>query len=215
MMRVRPCRLLDAGGLQVFQHHRAKSVSGSSRPLGLPALALGGVEDVDQFVFSRRHDAMGRQAFDRERAGDADAGFVLIGPVVEDSNSALAAIEASISFWRAMRSSHHSGVHASFGGGVARAISGCRASRGFPILSHFLPSAALFNACAQRFELRLELLPDHVDLGIVGDGFERDVRRALVDEALADVAVRRLRLGRELAGDLRFFAAGPPVSARR
>jgi hypothetical protein len=37
----------------------------------------------------------------------------------------------------------------------------------------------------------LELLPDHIDLGVVGDGLERDVRHALIDEAVADVAVGR------------------------
>ncbi len=38
---------------------------------------------VEQFVLVGGHDAMRRQALDRERPGDADAGFVVIGPVVE------------------------------------------------------------------------------------------------------------------------------------
>ena len=42
---------------------------------------------------------------------------------------------------------------------------------------------------AERLQLRLLALPDHVDLGVVGDGLQRDVRHALVDEAVADVAV--------------------------
>ena len=45
---------------------------------------------------------------------------------------------------------------------------------------------------AQRLELPLPLVPDDVDLGVIGDGFERDVRYALVNEAVADVAARRV-----------------------
>jgi hypothetical protein len=49
----------------------------------------------------------------------------------------------------------------------------------------------------QRFEPLLGLVPDHVDLGIVGNGLKGYVRRALIDEALADVAVSsRQRLGK-------------------
>ncbi len=33
------------------------------------------------------------------------------------------------------------------------------------------------------------MLVDHVDLGIVGDGPQGDIRRALVDKALADVSL--------------------------
>jgi hypothetical protein len=52
----------------------------------------------------------------------------------------------------------------------------------------------------------LRLFPDHVDLGIVGDGFQGDVRGALVDEALADVAVGG-GVGLDLAGDFLFLRA--------
>jgi len=46
---------------------------------------------------------------------------------------------------------------------------------------------------AQRFAQRLEpLLPDDVDLGVVGDRLEGDVRDALVDEAVTDVVADRL-----------------------
>ena len=57
---------------------------------------------------------------------------------------------------------------------------------------------------AQRLQLRLPLLPDDIDLGVVGDGLERDVRHALVDEAVADVAVHGLRTRRG-AGDFGFL----------
>jgi len=39
----------------------------------------------------------------------------------------------------------------------------------------------------QRFEFLLVLVPDDVDLGIVGDRFECDVRDTLVDKAVANV----------------------------
>ena len=54
---------------------------------------------------------------------------------------------------------------------------------------------------AQGLQGRLPLVPDDVDLGVVGDGLEGDVRHALVDEAVADIAVDRLSRGCG-AGDL-------------
>ena len=58
---------------------------------------------------------------------------------------------------------------------------------------------------AQGLQRLLVLLPDHVDAGVVGDGLQGDVRDALVDEAVADVAVGG-RFGRGLAGELGFLA---------
>jgi hypothetical protein len=55
---------------------------------------------------------------------------------------------------------------------------------------------------SQRF---LPVLPDHVDLGVVGDRLQRDVRNPFVDEALADIAVSRGFLRRR-ASDLALFA---------
>ena len=52
---------------------------------------------------------------------------------------------------------------------------------------------------AQRLQRLLPLLPDHIDLGIVGDRLQRDVRHPLVDKALADVAARRRLLRRRAA----------------
>ena len=56
----------------------------------------------------------------------------------------------------------------------------------------------------ERTDLGLPALPDDVDLGIVGDGLEGDMRHALVDEAVADVATHRLGAGRG-AGDFGFL----------
>ena len=49
---------------------------------------------------------------------------------------------------------------------------------------------------AQRLQLPLPFVPDHVDLCVVGDGFKRDVRHSLIDEAMADIPVHRLRTRR-------------------
>ena len=57
---------------------------------------------------------------------------------------------------------------------------------------------------AQGFQLLLELVPDDVDLGVVGDGLQRDVRHALIDKALADVAACGLA-GWRGAGDFGFL----------
>ena len=56
----------------------------------------------------------------------------------------------------------------------------------------------------KRLQLRLPLLPDDIDLRVVGDGLERDVRHALIDEAVADVAMHWLRTRRG-AGDFAFL----------
>ena len=45
---------------------------------------------------------------------------------------------------------------------------------------------------AQWLQLLLPPVPDHVDLGVVGDALQRDMRHPLVDETLADVAARGL-----------------------
>ena len=53
----------------------------------------------------------------------------------------------------------------------------------------FLPvgSADFVKLLSERFELFLPLVPDDIDLGVVGDRLEGDVRHALIDEAMADV----------------------------
>ena len=77
-----------------------------------------------------------------------------------------------------------------------------RLARDFP----FLPWRAEggVEPGAERLQGLLPRLPDHVDLGIVGDGFQGDMGHALVDEALADIAARGDFGGRAL-GDLRLF----------
>jgi hypothetical protein len=93
-------------------------------------------------------------------------------------------MEASISFCRAIRACHQSAC-------VLFAASGHfgSASRGISHSCHCFATAELL---AQRLQLGLPLLPDHVDLGVVGDGLQRDVGHPLVDEPLAHALVGRL-----------------------
>jgi hypothetical protein len=77
----------------------------------------------------------------------------------------------------------------------------------FPVLVRRVVEG-LVQRVAEGFEEGLELVPDDVDLGVVGDGFEGDVGDAFVDEALADLVVSGAD-GDGLAGDFGFF--GVPV----
>ena len=70
-------------------------------------------------------------------------------------------------------------------------VHGSSASRGISHSCQVFLSAA-FSVLAQRLQFRLPLVPDDIDLRVVGDGFERDVRHALIDEAVADVSVHGL-----------------------
>ena len=104
-----------------------------------------------------------------------------------------------MAFWRAMRASHHSACAAVASAGPALA---CLA-RDFPLLP--LLAEGGVEPGAEGLQGLLPRLPDHVDLGIVGDGFQGDVRHALVDEALADVPAGRC-LRRRALRDLAFLA---------
>ena len=58
---------------------------------------------------------------------------------------------------------------------------------------------------AQRFQYRLPFVPDHIDLRIVRNRLQRDVRHALVDEAVADVTAHRFGAWRG-SRDVAFFS---------
>ena len=96
----------------------------------------------------------------------------------------------------------------------------CRRGVGRPALAclardvPFLPCRAEggVEPGAEGLQRLLPRLPDHVDLGIVGDGFEGDVRHALVDEALPDFAAGRC-LRRRALRDLSLLAL--PLGAVR
>ena len=57
---------------------------------------------------------------------------------------------------------------------------------------------------AQRLQQGLVLVVNDVDFGVVGNAFERDVRYAFVNKALADVAKGGVAFGYG-AGDFAFF----------
>ena len=71
-------------------------------------------------------------------------------------------------------------------------------ARNLPLLPGLLERGV--QRLAQRLQLRLPLVPDDIDLCVVGDGLEGDVRYALIDKALADVAAGGLARWRG-AGD--------------
>ena len=75
-------------------------------------------------------------------------------------------------------------------------------ARNLPLLPGLLERGV--QLLAQRLQLRLPLVPDDIDLRVVGDGLERDVRHALIDEAVADVPLHGLRTRRG-AGDFGFL----------
>ena len=143
---------------------------------------------------------MRRQALDGERPGDTDAGTVFVGAVVEVFDVGLAGdggVDAPLPLDAGLPP-----------GGVG--LLGLRGPGGFggagdlPILP--LLAEGSVEGGAQGFERGLRLLLQHVDLGVVGDGFESDVRRALIDEAVADVVMGgRIRL--HAAGDGLFLRA--------
>ena len=68
--RVALLGLLDAGRAQMLEHHLGE-IGRRHDLVQAPARALGGVDEVDQLLFVDGHDAVRRQALDRERPGDA------------------------------------------------------------------------------------------------------------------------------------------------
>ncbi len=185
-------RLLHAGGLEVFQDHLRRS------PCSSPSFGFRLAVDQLVVLIDAEH-AVRREALDGERPGDADLLACLRRACRRDIR---------IRPWRRWRRRSPSGGRCA-AATIRRAASSAAAghlssaSRGISHSSHFCFSAAL--SCSRSgSSVCLELLPDHVDFGVVGDGFECDVRHALVDEALADVAVGR-GLGRNRVRDFGFL----------
>ena len=79
---------------------------------------------------------------------------------------------------------------------------GISLARNLPLLPRLIQQGVELGA--QRLQPLLPLLPNDIDLGVVGDGFERDVRHALIDEAVADVPLHGLSTRRG-AGDFGFL----------
>ena len=169
-------RLLDTRRPQILQDHLGEI-------LGLAvAEFLVGEGGKELVVLVHRQHPVRRQALDREGAGDADARVVDIGLVVEIFVVRLGGDGGVDGLLAGDARLPPFGVR---GRGVGRpAFAGL--ARDFPLLPCLAEGGV--EAGAERLQGLLPRLPDHVDLGIVGDGFQGDVGHALVDEALADVA---------------------------
>ena len=170
-------RLLYAGGFEMVQDHLGEVL--------LFAVAEPGLGDVvdELVVFIDAQEAVRRQALYGEGAGDADLFFVLVGLVVEvfvvglGGDGGVDFLLPGDALFPPVR------VNSSdlLGPGVI-GIAG-----DFPFLVGC--AECVVQLPTQRFQRPLELLPDDVNLGVVGDGLERDVGYALVHETLADVIV--------------------------
>ena len=180
-------RLLDAGRAEVVEDVGGEIAGGAvvdGRGLGHLQNQLVVLVDGEQ--------AVRRQAFDRERPSHANDLLVLVRLVVE------------ILDWGVGRDGSVDVLLARDAGlpppsvetlGLGRPVIG-----GFPANLPFLPGLpeCLVQVVADRLENLLKSLPDDVDLGVVGDLFQGDVRHSLVDETLADATVGCLG-GRGLA----------------
>ena len=186
-------RLLHAGGLEVLQDHLGKGL--------LLGVVGGGFRDagIDQLVVViHAEHAVGAEALDGEGTGHADLLLVVVGLVVEVFKLGLGGDglvdlllpgdaglpPVGVQILRRVR------PLASASRGISHSCQ-CLLERGVQLL-------------AQRLQLRLPLVPDDIDLRVVGDGLEGDVRHALIDEAVADVPLHGLRTRRG-AGDFGFL----------
>ena len=176
---VLPVRLLHARRPEVLQDH-----VGEVRGLAVAELLVGeGGEEL--VVLVHRQHPVRRQALHREGAGDADARVVGIGLVVEIFVVRLGGDGGVDLLLPGDARLPPLGMR---GRGIGRPVL-ARLARNFPLLP--LLAEGGVEPGAEGLQGLLPALPDHVDLGIVGDGFQGDVRHALVDEALADVAAGR------------------------
>ena len=185
-------RLLHAGGLEVLQDHLGEGLLGS---------VFGAVflEAVDQFVvLIHAQHAVRAEALDGEGTGHADLLLVVVGLVVEVFKLGLGGDGRVDLLLPGDAGLPPVGVQ------LLRRVRplGIGLARNLPLLPGLLERGV--QLLAQRLQLRLPLVPDDIDLRVVGDGLERDVRHALIDEAVADVPVHRLRTRRG-AGDFGFL----------
>ena len=189
--------LLDPGGPQVLQNHLGEG-------LFMEVIGTAFVGGINQFiVFIDAEDAVRGEAFDGEGTGDTNLLFVLVRFVVEVFELGLGG-DGGIDF-------PLPGDAGLPPGGVEfpRCLGpfGVGFAGNFPLLpTTFHGGVQLF---AQRFQGLLPCLPDDVDFGIVGDGFESDMGDTLVNKAVADVVLesKPLRSKRGTVGLGLFFRA--------
>ena len=77
-------RLLDAGGFEIVQDHPGEVLRFAVAELGLCDISGPIIGPVDEFVvLVHAQQAVGREAFHRERSSDADLLVILVGLVIE------------------------------------------------------------------------------------------------------------------------------------
>ncbi len=164
-------RLLHARGFQIFKNH-ADEVGG--------IFAFGGEVRFQQlvvFIYGER--AMRRQALYRERPGYAHLALIFVGLVIEVFVLGFGG-DGGVDFLLARDACLPPFRVQAFGFGGPGVFGFARDLPFFPRLFQ-----CRVERPAQGFERELILVPDDVDFGVVGDGFQRDVRNAFVVEALA------------------------------
>ena len=186
-------RLLHAGRLEVLQDHLGKRL--------LLGVVGGGFRDIgiDQFVVViDSQNTMRTQAFHGERTGHANLLVIGVGLVVEVFKLGLGGDGLVDLLLPGDAGLPPIGVQ------LLRRVRpiGIGFARNLPLLPVLLERGV--QLLAQRLQLRLPLVPDDIDLRVVGDGLERDVRHALIDKAVADVSLHGLRTRRG-AGDFGFL----------
>src|SRR5271165_7504064 len=123
-------------------------------------------------VFLQRQNAMRRKAFDRERPCDANDALGLQGAVVQLFDVGIAG-DGRVDLLLPLAPKFPPGCMIGLHGVGPREIS---FARDLPLLPLLLERG--IKAGSQFVELGLIAIPDDVDFGVVGDGFERYVRRA-------------------------------------
>ena len=179
-MRSSLCACWTPAVLKVLEDHRAEVLR-----LRRTWASRSATPSMSSSSSSSAEDAVRREALNCERSGDAHLAVVGVGLVVEvlevrlrgDRGVDLALACDALFPPLLVQPSRASAGHPS------------SASRGISHSSHDSPSS-VFSSVRSGSSRCLELLPDDVDLGVVGDVAEHDVWHALVDEALADVCHR-------------------------
>jgi hypothetical protein len=180
--------VLDARGAQVVEDD-GHEVLRLARLLGgnLPVHVLVGGED-----------AVGREALHGEGAGDAHRLVVLVGLVVEQLGVGGAG-DAGVDLLLTLAPRLPPGRMQRRGLLWPRSAG---RTGNLPLCPVLAQQPVQF--AGQPLQFRLPARMNRVDLGVVGDGLERDVRHALVDEALADIAGGG-QAGRRLPAEFRLF----------
>ena len=170
-------RLLHAGCPEIIHNHLCKI---RLIPRSLAVRLLG----MDQIiVFINCQNPVRGNAFHRKRSGHPDFFVVLIGFVVKvfgirlGCNGGINFLLPGNAVFPPFRMKLH-GFLRPFAVGIAG---------NFPFFPFLFEGVV--DLAAKQFKRLLIFFPDDIDFGIVGNGFQGDMRDAFIDETLADIAV--------------------------